>query len=315
VKADENRNRQILRVLLLEGSANVLVLGLKVAVGVTTGSMAVLADAAHSLTDAANNVIAWVVIRASQVPADREHPYGHHKFEVLAVFVLATLLATVAIELAIRAVTREEPQPEISSWGLYVMIFVLITNIVVASWQRGWAKRLKSGILQADASHTFADVLTTIVVILGWQLSARGYPWLDTVCALGVSAVILYLAFGLFRNVVPVLVDEMAIEPERLTAAISEIPGIVEVRRVRSRWIGSERAVDVIVTVAPSMPTIQSHAIADEVEQLLEAEFEVADITVHIEPKDPADDVSTTTARDTHDDRTAGSAHDHSSSS
>jgi len=291
----------------------VLVLGLKVAVGVTTGSMAVLADAVHSLTDAANNVIAWVVVRASQVPADREHPYGHHKFEVLAVFVLATLLATVAIELAIRAVTREAPQPETSSWGLYVMVFVLITNIVVASWQRGWAKRLKSNILQADASHTFADVLTTIVVIVGWQLSARGYPWLDTVCTLGVSAVILYFAFGLFRNVVPVLVDEMAIEPERLTAAISEIPGIIEVRRVRSRWIGSERAVDVIVTVAPSMPTIQSHAIADEVEHLLEAEFEVADITVHIEPK--ADDMSTTMARDIHDDRTTGTAHDRSSSS
>ena len=96
---------------------------------------------------------------------------------------------------------------------------------------------------------------------------------------------ILYLAFGLFRNVIPVLVDEMAIEPEQLTAAISEVNGVIDVPRVRSRWIGSERAVDVIVTVAPSMPTIQSHAIADEVEALLEAEFEVADITVHIEPK------------------------------
>ena len=279
------RNRQVQRVILLEGLANVIVLGLKAVVGVTTGSMAVLADAVHSLTDVANNVIAWVVIRASSEPADREHPYGHHKFEVLAVFVLATLLATVAIELAIRALTREQPQPEISEWGLYLMIVVLITNIVVATWQRQWAKRLNSRILHADASHTFSDVLTTIVVILGWQLSARGYPWLDTVCALGVSLVILYLAFGLFKNVVPVLVDEMAIEPELLTAAISDVTGVIDVPRVRSRWIGSERAVDVIVTVAPSMPTIQSHAIADEIEELLEAKFEVSDITVHVEPK------------------------------
>ena len=281
----EYRNRQVKRVILIEGAANILVLALKAAVGFTTGSMAILADAVHSLTDVANNVIAWFVIRASQQPADREHPYGHHKFEMLAVFVLATLLATIAIELAIRAVTRETVQPQMSSWGLYVMLLVLVTNILVASWQRVWAKRLNSDILHADASHTFSDVLTTIVVIIGWQLSVRGYPWLDTACALGVSAVILYLAFGLFRNVVPVLVDEMAIEPEQLTAAISEIKGVIDVPRVRSRWIGSERAVDVIVTVAPSMPTIQSHAIADEVEALLEAEFEVADITVHIEPK------------------------------
>lgn len=285
MSSGEQREKLVLRVILLEGAANILVLGMKSVVGFTTGSMAILADAVHSLTDVANNVIAWVVIRASHQPADREHPYGHHKFEVLAVFVLATLLATVAIELGIRAITRDARHPAMSTWGLYIMTAVLVINIIVASWQRVWAKRLNSSILLADASHTFSDVLTTIVVIVGWQLSARGYPWLDTACALGVSAMILYLAFGLFRNVVPVLVDEMAIEPEELTDAISQINGIIDVPRVRSRWIGSERAVDVIVTVAPSMPTIQSHAIADEVESLLETKFEVRDITVHVEPE------------------------------
>jgi cation diffusion facilitator family transporter len=284
LKGSEERDKQVRRIILLEGAANVLVLGLKAAVGVSTGSMAILADAVHSLTDVANNVIAWIVIRASHEPADREHPYGHHKFEVLAVFVLATLLATIAIELAIRAITRDTIQPEMSTWGLYLMIVVLVTNIAVATWQRAWARRLDSSILHADASHTFSDVLTTVVVIVGWQLSARGYAWLDTACALGVSGIILYLAFGLFRNVIPVLVDEMAIEPEELTAAIKKVNGVIDVPRVRSRWIGSERAVDVIVTVAPSMPTIQSHAIADDVESLLESEFDVSDISVHIEP-------------------------------
>ncbi len=285
VRPDEQRNKQVLRVILLEGAANVIVLGMKSVVGFTTGSMAVLADAVHSLMDVANNLIAWVVIRASSQPADREHPYGHHKFEVLAVFVLATLLATVAIELAIRALTRDAQYPSMSAWGLYLMIAVLAINIVVATWERYWARRLKSPILLADASHTFSDVLTTIVVIVGWQLSVRGYPWLDTACALGVSAMIMYLAFGLFKNVVPILVDEMAIDPEALTDAISQVDGIIEVLRVRSRWIGSERAVDVIVTVAASLPTIQSHAIADEVESLLEKKFDATDITVHVEPK------------------------------
>ena len=241
MKPDDERSRLILRVILLEGAANLFVLGLKSAVGFATGSMAILADAVHSLTDVANNVMAWLVTRASQEPADREHPYGHQKFEVLAVFVLATLLATVAIELAIRSVTREARQPELTSWALYLMLSVLAINIVVATWQRAWANRLESKILLADASHTFSDVLTTIVVIAGWQLSARGYPWLDTACALGVSAMILYLAFGLFKNVVPVLVDEMAVEPEKLTAAINDVPGVIDVPRVRSRWIGPDR--------------------------------------------------------------------------
>ena len=106
---------------------------------------------------------------------------------------------------------------------------------------------------------------------------------------LGYTAiVILYLAFGLFRNVVPVLVDEMAIEPEKLTAAIIAVPGVINVPRVRSRWVGSDRAVDVIVTVAPSLSTVESHAIADEVETLLVSEFEVADISVHVEPENEA---------------------------
>lgn len=274
-----------MRVLLIEGTANVLVLGLKSAVGFATGSMAIVADALHSLTDIANNVIAWVVTRESSQPADREHPYGHQKFEMLAVFVLATLLAVVAIEIALRAITRSEATPEVTSWGLYLMVGVLFVNVLVASWERVWANRLESKILLADASHTFADIMTTIVVIIGWQLSARGYPWLDTVCALGVSVIILYLAFGLFRNVVPVLVDEMAIAPEKLTDAISTVPGVLDVPRVRSRWIGPERAVDVVVTVASSLSTVRSHAIADAVELLLEQRFEVTDISVHVEPR------------------------------
>jgi cation diffusion facilitator family transporter len=286
LKNSKQRDAKILRLILLEGTANFFVLILKSIVGITTGSMAVIADAVHSLTDVVNNVVAWVVIRASREPADREHPYGHQKFEVLAVFVLATLLATVAIEVAIRAITRDEKQPLVSEWGLYLMIAVLFINIAIATWQRLWAKRLESQILMADASHTFADVLTTIVVIIGWQLSVRGYPWLDTACALGVAAIILYLAFGLFKNVVPILVDEMAIEPEQLTAAISGVPGVIDVPRVRSRWVGPDRAVDVIVTVARSLSTVESHAIADEVERLLEGDFDVADISVHVEPAD-----------------------------
>jgi cation diffusion facilitator family transporter len=281
----KQRDAKIQSLILLEGLANVFVLVLKSIVGVTTGSMAIFADAVHSLTDVVNNIVAWFVIRASNQPADREHPYGHKKFEVLAVFVLATLLATVAIEVAIRALTREDKQPLVSEWGLYMMIGVLFINIAIATWQRLWAKRLDSAILLADASHTFSDVLTTAVVIVGWQLSVRGYPWLDTACALGVAMIILYLAFGLFRSVVPVLVDEMAIEPEQLTDAISRVSGVIDVPRVRSRWVGPDRAVDVIVTVSRTLSTVDSHAIADEVEHLLENDFDVVDISVHIEPE------------------------------
>ena len=281
---EEKRAGAVLRVILLEGCANLVILVLKVVVGVVTGSMAIVADAVHSLTDVANNAIALLVMRASNQPADREHPYGHKKFEILAVFVLAVLLATVALEIAVRALSRSAEQPDVSAWALAVMIGVLVINVALALWQRYWARKLDSPILLADASHTLTDVLTTIVVIIGWQLSARGLPWLDTACALGVSLIILYLAFGLFRNAVPVLVDAVAIEPEALSSAVSRVGGVRDVRRVRSRWIGTDRAVDIVVAVSPTLTTLESHAIADEIERALAAEFGVRDVTVHVEP-------------------------------
>ncbi|PWG74955.1 cation-efflux pump, partial [Enterococcus hirae] len=92
---------------------------------------------------------------------------------------------------------RNSAPPTMDSSTLILMLTVLGINIALSTWQRYWAKRLQSDLLLADASHTFADVLTTIVVIAGWQFSARGYPWLDTICALGVSALVIYLAIGL----------------------------------------------------------------------------------------------------------------------
>lgn len=281
-----HKDLSVQRIILIEGSANVVVLMAKLLVGISTGSLAVLGDAVHSLTDVANNVVAWFVIRISAKPPDREHPYGHRKFEVLAVFVLATLLAVLAFELALQAIRRDAVEPAMHSWGLALMLGVLTVNIALSAWQRYWAVRLESSILLADANHTFADVLTTIVVIVGWQLSARGFLWLDTAVALGVSALVLYLAFTLFKRVVPTLLDHMAIAPETLTALVAAIPGVREVSRVRSRWIGSDCAVDVVVEVAPALSTTESHQIANEIEAALESELGVKDITVHVEPSD-----------------------------
>ena len=279
------RDQNIQRIILLEGSANVIVLVMKTWAGLYTGSLAILGDAIHSLADVLNNVIAWAVVRISAKPPDREHPYGHRKFEGLAVFILATLLAVLAIELAMRALRPETAEPVQNSASLMVMLGVLCINIALSTWERHWARRLDSSILLADANHTFADVLTTIVVIAGWQLSARGFAWLDTVSALAVAGLVMYLALGLFKKVAPILVDEIAIAPEKLTRIIESVPGVIEVRRVRSRWIGSMCSVDTIVAVAPELSTTASHQIADRIESALESQLGVRDITIHIEPR------------------------------
>ncbi len=158
-----DRDRKVQRLIILEGCANILVLLVKLFVGLSTNSLAILADCIHSLTDVANNIVAWIVLRLSAMPADREHPYGHRKFETLAVFGLATLLAVMAIEIAKSAFTKETTEIVSGTWELVLMVGVLIVNIVLATWQRYWARRLQSGIMLADAAHTFADVLTTVL--------------------------------------------------------------------------------------------------------------------------------------------------------
>ncbi len=278
------RDFRVQRVILIEGTANVLVLALKLAVGFSTGSFAVLGDAVHSLGDVANNVIAWIIVRMSARPADREHPYGHRKFETLAVFALAALLVVLAVELALGALRHEADPPVTRPWAVGVMVVVLVVNIGLTSWENAWAKRLSSDILAADARHTLADVLTTIVVIVGWQLAARGYPWMDTICALGVSMFVLFLAFGLFRRAVPILVDRIALEPEELTASVLSVPGALSVKSVRSRSKGSSAAVDVVVGVDTTLSMEEAHAIADAIEAKLAKDFGVEDATVHIEP-------------------------------
>jgi cation diffusion facilitator family transporter len=285
------RDRQVLRVILIEGAANVAVLAAKLVVGFSTGSLAVLGDALHSLTDLANNLVAWFVARLSAAPPDRDHPYGHRKFETLAVFGLASLMTVLGIELALGAI-RREPQPIArDTWALATMLGVLGVNIVVAVWEGSRARRLASDILLADARHTLVDVLTTVVVIVGWQVAARGYLWLDSVFAVGVSVLVLYLAWGLFARVIPVLVDEAAIDPEAAASLVLALEGVQSVKGVRSRRTGGAAAVDLIITVDAQLPTRRAHEIADRIETALRQQLHAQDVTVHVEPEDaPAPD-------------------------
>lgn len=278
------RDKKIQRLIIIEGSANLLVLLSKLFVGLTTGSLAIIADAIHSLTDVANNVVAWIVIRLSIMPADRDHPYGHRKFETIAVFALATLLTVLAFEIGKNAITKETAEIVSGKIELTVMIIVLFINIGLAFWQRYWAKKLKSSIMLADAAHTFADVLTTAIVILGWQLASYGFLFIDRLCALGVSGLIFYLAYQLFKTAFPVLVDEYAIDPGDIRKSVSAVEGVKEVGRIRSRWVGSDIALDVVVSVDAELTTQESHKIADKIETMIEGKYRVADALIHIEP-------------------------------
>jgi len=278
------RDRQVERVLVREALANLAVMVAKAVVGFHTGSIAVLGDAVHSLADFANNIVAFIATRIASAPPDQDHPYGHRKFETLAVFGIATLLSVLAIEIILGALDRDPRVVTQQRWELVLMLGVLVVNVGIAIWENRWARRLDSEILRADARHTLSDVLTTVAVIVGWQLAAHGYRWLDALASIIVAAMIFYLAYGLFQKAIPVLVERSIASPEALSSVASAVSGVHETRRVRSREGGSGPAIELIVSVDPNLSTADSHAIADEIERAISEKFSVNDVTVHIEP-------------------------------
>lgn len=278
------RDRKVRRIILIEGFANATMVATKVGVGMSTGSLAIIADAIHSVTDVLNNALAWLVIRVSASPADSDHPYGHRKFESLAVFVLATLLVVLAFELLVAALTREQSTVGGGPVALTLMLATLGINLALASWQRRWAQRLDSDILHADASHTLSDALTTVAVIVGWQLSVYGLPWLDRVAAVAVAGIVLWLAYGLFKRAVPILVDEAALDAAHVTGELNSLDGVRSVQHVRSRRIGTRLSVDLELCVDPALTIAGADSLRKKAEARLIARFGDIDAVIALVP-------------------------------
>ena len=129
------------------------------------------------------------------------------------------------------------------------MLAMLLFQLGIALGQARRARALASDLLLADARHTLADVFVTVAAIAGWQLSAYGVDWADSTLTVLVAIVVLVFALGLFRRVIPILVDGSAHEPDALRSVAEAVEGVREVTTVRSRWIGSETAIDVVVNV------------------------------------------------------------------
>ncbi|XOV78613.1 MAG: cation diffusion facilitator family transporter [Aestuariibacter sp.] len=271
-------------VLLIEGSVNLLVTLCKLYVGVSVGSMAIIADAFHSATDTLDNVIAWFAHRIAVKPADTDHPYGHRKFEFLAIFMLGILLVVVALEVVWHALTSVNTQPQQSVVGVVLLLASAGVSLGLALFERFHAAKNHSRLLSADAKHSFADSLVSLSALLGWQFALLGFIWIDSLTAVFIAGFILYLAYTLFRETIPILVDQAAIWERDLIKAAAAVPGVVRVKKVRSRSTGEGIIVEIKAAVAPHINTRASHQIADQLEVDLTKRFNLLDVIVHIEP-------------------------------
>ncbi|MDX6495063.1 MAG: hypothetical protein QOE17_1049 [Gaiellales bacterium] len=260
----------------------------KIAVGLATSSLGILAEAVHSGLDAVAALLSLYAIAVAERPADAQHQYGHGKAQHLAALSESVLLAAVACWIGFEAVTRLR-----SSGGgveAHWYAFVLLGGVLVVDAARtGVSLRLgrreRNAALLANALHFASDFAGTSAVIVGLALVAAGYPRADAVAALAVASLVLVAAFRMAARNVDVLMDRA---PSGLSglieAAAGEVPGVAEVRSVRVREAGGESFADVVIGVSRLEGLERSHQTMDRVEDAVRSLIGQAQVTVHVEP-------------------------------
>lgn len=278
---------EVRRVLLLTLVLNVLVVVLKAMVGWWTGSLSLMADALHSVTDSANNVLGLVTNQLASPKPDRDHPYGHQKFEAVGALGIAAFLGIACFEILKGAVERlvmaSEPVT-MNAISLWIMLFVLGVNIFVAFYERRVGHRLGSNILIADAEHTMSDIWITITVLGGLIGVWVGVQWLDVLLAFPVALLVIRSGWVVLSANLPWLVDEMAIAPEAIHSVVMRVPGVLNCHNIASRGLlGRQVFIDMHLIVEPK-DVLSAHNITEQVEQQLEEEYGPTRVTIHVEP-------------------------------
>jgi cation diffusion facilitator family transporter len=279
---------EVRKVLIITLLLNLFVMGLKALVGYWTGSLSLLADALHSVTDSANNVLGLIASKFSSPQPDREHPYGHSKFEAVGALGIASFLGIACFEIlqgAIERILKGGGEPvRISPPELWLLLIVLGVNIFVAFYERAVGRRVGSSILIADATHTMSDIWVTISVIGGLIGVWLGYQWMDLVLAFPVALLVFWSGWSVLKENLPWLVDQMAIAPEAIHAIATSVPGVINCHDIASRGVlGRQVFIEMhLIVDAPDVET--AHHITEKVESRLEERFRPVRVLIHVEP-------------------------------
>ncbi|MHA2060403.1 MAG: cation diffusion facilitator family transporter, partial [Candidatus Ranarchaeia archaeon] len=182
----DKKAREIMIILFVIMIANLLVAVSKLLVGILSNALSMVADGIHSSIDVVNNVIGLFIMREAAKPPDREHPFGHKKYEVIGALFISFLLLTAGYEVATAIIDRilfGMGEQNITSLNYLVMISTIAINIVVTTYESRAADRLESPILKSDATHTRVDVIISIAVLIGIYLINLGLPIVDLIIA------------------------------------------------------------------------------------------------------------------------------------
>ena len=274
--------------------SNTGVILLKLVAGAVTGSVAIITEAIHSSVDLAASYIAFFSVRQAETPADASHRYGHEKFENVAAAAEGVLILVgsgVIVYAAIRSLV-EGPELDSLGFGIGVVAFATVVNLVVSNWLFRQARQTQSAALEGDAAHLRTDAFTSLGVLIGLALVQwTGAVWLDPVVAIGIAGAIVVTGMRIVARSWGVLVDEALPEPEQraIQEAIEAFGdrGIVGYHQLRTRRAGARRYVDLHVQFRTGTSLEDAHATAhalrDEIDRRLPGG---TDVLIHLEPAD-----------------------------
>jgi len=301
---DERGEHEKKNVALSSVVAAVFLTTMKLVVGLLTGSLGILAEAAHSGLDLIAAVVTFLAVRVSGRPPDTEHHYGHGKVENLSALIETLLLLATCAWIIYEAVNRlffEDVPVQATPWAFAVMAVSIIVDFTRSRALMRAAKKHGSQALEADALHFSTDIWSSCVVIVGLggirlgDALAASHPaaaeWLfraDAIAALGVSVIVIYVSYRLGRRTIAVLMDKA---PEGMSTsvrqAVAKLPGVSDVRQVRVRQSGPATFVDLVLSVNADTSVERAHGIAAEAENMVHQLVPKSDVMVHVEPCAP----------------------------
>lgn len=261
----------------------------QVVTGLLAKSQGLVADGIHSLSDLISDFVVLVAGRQSKKAADEDHPYGHHRFETAASFVLGGLLLAVGVGMlwsAFRKLENPQAVPKVHVLALAVVGVALIAKEVLFRYMLSVAKRVKSSMLVANAWHARSDAASSLVVGIGVVGNLAGYPILDPLAALIVGVMVGKMGWGFASSAMHDLMDR-AVDDEEVKAirdTLLQTPGVLGVHDVRTRKMGDMIIVDVHLEIDGSITVEAGHEIAVAARRQVLERHRVLNVMTHVDP-------------------------------
>ena len=290
------RTKRIYRVTLLGMFVNMILFVFKLVAGFLGRSGAMIADAVHSASDFATDVVVLAFVRISSKPRDDDHKWGHGKYETLASLIIGVALFAVGVEILldsaekIKAVVEGEVLPRPGAIAIIAAAVSIVAKEALYQWTVRVGKQTESPSVVANAWHHRSDALSSIGALLGIGAAYfLGEKWriADPIAAIVVAALIIKVAIDLCSTALAELLEKSLPKEveEEILAIILATPNVYKPHNLRTRRIGSDIAIEVHIRVNGEMTVFASHEISKEIERALRARFgERTAVAIHIEP-------------------------------